>query len=137
MTEILIFKSNREAFDYACKSMARPLVHRANLVGYVEGPAKSAPNGSSRDPRGRFLVSLATADEIFQAQFCGSVAAEFSGRSPVEGDLVQVSAASYSPDKTEPLNYFIITAILQPRLSLRAGMFDELQKSATPAAEFP
>lgn len=62
--------------------LARPLVHRAYLVGYVEGPATRAPHGSSRDPRGKFVASLATQGAIFRAEFCGSITAEVSGRGP-------------------------------------------------------
>lgn len=121
MADVLVFASANAAFDYASKYLARPLVHRAHLVGYVDGPAERAPHDSSRDPRGKFVASLATHDGIFQAQFCGSIAAEVSGRGPERGDLVPVCTASYGPEKQEPLNYFIIAAILLPRLSLRSG----------------
>jgi hypothetical protein len=129
LPKVLRFKSPRDAFEHACEYMARPLAQDAELVGYVEGPAQIDPDNRlmpKRHAAGKLAVLLATDQGQFRAQYCGSIAKDFSGREPVAGDLVTVSAASYSPRSREPLNYFLIEVILQPQITLPNHAFDEL-----------
>jgi hypothetical protein len=128
--EVLYFKSNGAAFEYASQYMQRPLLKDATIFGQVL--AKIPPQfGGLLKQQPKWRVRLATEHGVVQTDHCGSIAEQLasdvnSRSSPItEGDLVAVQVGSYDPKYAvdSQMHYFIIICKLKPELRTDTHVF--------------
>lgn len=128
--EILHFKSNDAAFEYAAEYMQRPLLKDATIFGQVL--VKVVPQfGGLLKQQPKWRVRLATEQGVLQTDHCGSIAEQLASdvnlmSSPIkEGDLVAVQVGSYDPKYAvdSQMQYFIIVCKLKPELRTDTHVF--------------
>lgn len=121
--EVLYFKSNEAAFEYASKYMLRPLLKDATIFGQVVAKVPQQFDGLLKQ-QPMWRVRLATEHGVLQTDHCGSIAEQLSSdvrlkSSPIaEGDLVAVQVGSYDPKYAidSPMQYFIIICKHKPEV---------------------
>jgi hypothetical protein len=128
--ELLFFKSNDAAFEYASEYIQRPLLKDATIFGQIL--AKVPPQfGGLLKQQSMWRVRLATEQGILQTDHCGSIAELLLSdvdekSSPIsEGDLVAVQVGSYDPKYAmdSQMQYFIIICKLKPELRIDTHIF--------------
>lgn len=130
LPEVLYFKSNDAAFEYASEYMQRPLLKDATIFGQVLARVPPQLGGLlKQEPMWR--VRLATEHGVLQTDHCGSIAEQLASDvnlkpSPIaKGDLVAVQVGSYDPKYAvdSQMQYFIIICKLKPEIRTDTHVF--------------
>ena len=121
--DVLYFKSNDAAFEYASQYMQRPLLKDSTIFGQVVTRVPQQFGGGLKQQL-KWRVRLATEHGVLQTDHCGSIAEQLAAdvglRSPpiAEGDLVAVQVGAYDPKYAidSQMQYFIIVCKLKSEL---------------------
>lgn len=132
LPEILYFKSNDAAFEYAARYMQRPLMEGAVIFGQVVRKVEAeSSTGLLRSSQEKWRVRLATEHGVLETDHCGSIAEGLATGLKLKtsavnpGDLVGIQVAAYDPKYSinSPMQYFIIMCKVKPAVRVADHVF--------------